>query len=151
MERSIKKVIIGNDHGAVGLKNRLVDFLRGEGIEVDNFGVDTEDSVDYPDVARDVCAKFLAGDYDFGILACGTGIGISISANKIKGIRCALIHDLFTAEMAKSHNNANFIALGGRVTYSIPVEEIVMKYITARFEGPGRHDRRVKKIMSLEG
>ena len=146
----MKRIVIGNDHGAVDLKRRLVTFLEQKGYEVVNMGVDSEDDVDYPDIAKITCAEFKKGGYEFGILSCGTGIGISISANKISGIRCALIHDLFTAEKARTHNNANFIALGGRLEFPVTPEEIVGKFIASRFEGEERHQRRVDKIMELE-
>ncbi|MBN2050789.1 MAG: ribose 5-phosphate isomerase B [Spirochaetales bacterium] len=142
------KVIIGNDHSSVEVKNRLVRWLVSQGFEVTNAGVDTEESIDYPDIAEKACRDFLKGDYDFGILLCGTGIGISISANKIKGIRCALIHDSFCARMAKKHNNANFIAFGGRVTYNEPIESMITTFHTAVFEG-GRHRQRVEKMDRL--
>ena len=109
------KIIIASDHGAVSLKREIIDFLKTKKLDVKDMGVHSEDAVDYPDIAVAACAEFKKGGYDFGILLCGTGIGISITANKIKGIRCALIHDIFTAEMAKAHNDANFIAFGGRV------------------------------------
>ena len=97
------------------------------------------------DIAVKAAQRFLEGGFDFGILCCGTGIGISIAANKNKGIRCALVFDLFTAEMAKRHNNANFIALGGRNSYSIPVMDIVHMFMSTNFEG-GRHQQRVSKL-----
>ena len=112
MSQTVKKVIIGNDQGAVDLKFRLMKALEERGIDVENCGIDSEESIDYPDMAQDVCGRFLKGDYDLGILCCGTGIGISISANKIKGIRCALLYDTYSAEMARNHNDANFIAFG---------------------------------------
>ena len=112
-------------------------------------GVNSDDPVDYPDIAVIACNEFKKGGYDFGILLCGTGIGISITANKIKGIRCALIHDLFTAEMAKAHNDANFIAFGGRVKYCVPVTEMIEKFMETKFAGD-RHLRRVGKIMEAE-
>lgn len=143
------QIIIGNDHGAVELKNRIRRFLSSKGHSVRNMGIDTEDSVDYPDIAEKACDEFLKGGYDFGILMCGTGIGISISANKIPGIRCALVHDAFTAEMAKAHNNANFLAFGGRVVYAIAVESMLEKFIGTVHEGD-RHKRRVDKIMKLD-
>ena len=114
----MKKVIIASDHGAIILKSEIVSFLKTKNCSVKDMGVNSEDSVDYPDVAVAACAEFKRGGYDFGILLCGSGIGMSIVANKIKGIRCAQVFDLFTAEMAKAHNNANFIAFGGRVKYS---------------------------------
>jgi len=145
------KIVIGNDHGAVQLKFRIVGYLQKQGFEIVNMGIDSEDAVDYPDIAAITCKEYLLGGYDFGILSCGTGIGISISANKINGIRCALIHDTFTAEMAKAHNNVNFLAFGGRVTYSYTVEQMLETFINTRFIGEDRHARRVEKIMKLEG
>ena len=96
------------------------------------------------------CAEYKRGGYDFGILLCGTGTGIPISANKIKGIRCALIHDVFTATMAREHNDANVIAMGGRVKYAAPPTEILAAFMGAKFQG-GRHAGRVAKIMALDG
>ena len=142
-------VVIANDHGAVELKKQIVAWLESAGHRVKNLGIDEETRVDYPDMAAVACAEFKRGEYDFGILLCGTGIGISMSANKINGIRCALVHDRFTAEMARAHNDANFIALGGRVAYTIPVVEIIAAFIDARFEG-GRHLQRINKIHDLE-
>lgn len=143
------KVIIGNDHSSVQLKNRIAAWLVSKGYDVENVGVDTEDSVDYPDMAEKACRLYLQGGYDFGILFCGTGIGISISANKIRGIRCALIHDSYCAKMAKVHNDANFIAFGGRVTYNEAIEDMIEAYRTAEFEEGGRHRRRVEKMDAL--
>lgn len=143
------KVVIGSDHGAVELKERIRDYLKQKGYEVIDVGVESAETADYPDIASLACREFLDGGCSFGILCCGTGIGISIAANKIDGIRCALIHDLFTAEMSKAHNNANFIALGGRVTYSVPVEKMIDRYIETAYEG-GRHERRLLKIAALE-
>ncbi|MBB6481468.1 ribose 5-phosphate isomerase B [Spirochaeta isovalerica] len=142
-------IIIGNDHGAVELKNAIVAHLTGKGFEVKDLGVGEEEAVDYPDKAEELCRELLAGDYKFGILLCGTGIGISISANKIDGIRCALPQDLFAAEMSKLHNNANVIAFGGRIAYKDSVTDMIDKFMETDFEG-GRHDRRVDKIMDLE-
>jgi len=142
-------IVLGNDHGAVELRKKLVAWLESQGHTVTVVGPDVEESVDYPDIAKEACALYKKGGYDFGIVLCGTGIGISIAANKISGIRCALVHDSFTAALAKQHNNANFIALGGRVTYAENPETIVSAFITAKFEG-GRHERRINKIMDLE-
>jgi len=114
-------------------------------------GIDTEDAADYPDIAELTCGEYKNGGYEFGIVCCGTGIGISMAANKIKGIRCALVHDVFTAEMAKAHNNANFLAFGGRVEYSVPVERMLDAFIDISFAGTDRHERRVGKITGLEG
>lgn len=145
-----KKVVVGSDHGGVELKGQIKKFLESEGYNVSDIGIYNNESADYPDIAKKTCEEFLKGDYAFGILCCGTGIGISIAANKIKGIRCALIHDLFTAEMCKAHNNANFIAFGGRLTYEVPIEEMIKKYAETSFEGGGRHENRIAKIAALE-
>jgi ribose 5-phosphate isomerase B len=143
------KIVISNDHAAVEIKKQLLAWLRGQGHEVVNLGVDVEDRVDYPDMAAAACAEYKKGGYDFGILLCGTGIGISIAANKISGIRCALVHDTFTATLAKEHNDANFIAMGGRVEYQVPPTEILSAFMKAKFQG-GRHSDRVAKIMELD-
>jgi len=143
------RIIIANDHGALALKRELVLWMESRGHFVKNLGIDAEQRVDYPDVASAACAEFKKGGYDFGILLCGTGIGISIAANKVEGIRCALVHDVFTAKMAREHNDANFIAMGGRVDYAIPPAEILSAFISAKFEG-GRHSERVAKIHGLE-
>jgi len=142
------RILIANDHGAIELKSSLVNILQEKGHIVENIGVDTSESVDYPDIARKAVQRYLAGGFDFGILCCGSGIGISIAANKFPGIRCAQIFDLYTAEMCKKHNNANFIAFGGRNTYSVPIIDMIEKYMLAEFEG-GRHALRVKKIDDL--
>lgn len=139
------KIVIANDHGAVELKNEIIAGLIALGHTVENLGVDTADSVDYPDMARLAAERFMAGGFDFGIVCCGTGIGISIAANKIHGIRCALVHDLYTAEMSKRHNNANFLAFGGRVHYATPVLDMIEKFMDTEYEG-GRHARRVDKL-----
>ena len=143
------KIIIANDHGAVDIKHQIIKHLKSKGYECENLGVDSDSSVDYPDMAKSACEKYLAGGYDFGILCCGTGIGISISANKINGIRCALPQDCFAASMAKLHNNANFIAFGGRIEYKDSVEDMLDSFFDNAFEG-GRHQIRVDKIMKLE-
>jgi ribose 5-phosphate isomerase B len=143
------RIVIANDHGAVALKKELAAWLKAQGHEVVNLGVDVEDRVDYPDMAVAACTEYKKGGYDFGILLCGTGIGISIAANKIEGIRCALVYDRLTATMAREHNDANFLALGGRVEYSVPPEEILAAFMDSKFQG-GRHAERVKKIAELE-
>lgn len=142
-------ILIGNDHGALELKEEIVKHLHRKGYEVKDLGVAPEEAVDYPDKAEELCLELLKGDYKFGILLCGTGIGISIAANKMEGIRCALPQNLFAAEMCKLHNNANVIAFGGRIDYSDSVTDMIDKYMETDFEG-GRHDRRVGKIMDLE-
>jgi ribose 5-phosphate isomerase B len=143
------RIVMANDHGAVSLKKDLQAWLESQGHCVTNLGIDAEDRVDYPDVAERACAEYARGGYDFGILLCGTGIGVSISANKIPGVRCALIHDEFTATMAREHNNANFVAMGGRVKYAVPPSKILAAFMAADFSG-GRHAERVAKIAALE-
>jgi ribose 5-phosphate isomerase B len=143
------RIVVANDHGAVALKKKLVAWLKSKGHEVVNLGVDVEDRVDYPDMAVAACAEYKKGGYDFGILLCGTGIGISIAANKIDGIRCALVWDRFTATMAREHNDANFLAMGGRVEYATPPTEILAAFMDSKFLG-GRHSDRVAKITELE-
>ncbi|MCK9190500.1 MAG: RpiB/LacA/LacB family sugar-phosphate isomerase [Sphaerochaetaceae bacterium] len=142
-------IVIANDHGAVELTARIIKHLEDAGHTVKYLGIDHEESVDYPDQAEKACSEFKKGGYDFGIVNCGTGIGISLSANKIKGIRCALVQDIYSAEKAKQHNNANFIAFGGRVEYKDDPLDILDAYINAKFEGD-RHQRRIDKMMALE-
>lgn len=143
------KIAIAADHGGFELKGVLISYLSGKGHEMINLGTDTADSVDYSDYAEKCAEKVLSGEADFGIVVCGTGIGISIAANKIDGIRCALCHSPETAALSKQHNNANIISLGGRTTTDEMALKIVDAYMEAEFEG-GRHQRRVDKIMALE-
>ena len=144
------KVVMANDHGAVELAARLKGHLESRGFEVKYLGTESTESVDYPDKAEVCVNEYRKGGYDFGVLLCGTGIGISMSANKMKGIRCALPQTKYSAEMTKRHNNSNFIAFGGRVEYSEDPSEILDAFIDAKFEG-GRHERRIAKMMALEG
>ena len=145
------KITVGSDHGAVELKEEVKMVLKEFGdIEVTDVGTFGADSVDYPDIAEKVCADVVSGKSDRGIVLCGTGIGISIAANKIKGIRCALCNDVYSAKMAREHNNANVLAMGGRVLGFGPAGEIVRAWVRGEFLG-GRHERRVNKIMALEG
>lgn len=143
------KIAIASDHGGFELKGVIIDHLTTKGHEVINLGTDAPDSVDYSDYAEKCAASVLSGDVVFGIVVCGTGIGISIAANKINGIRCALCHSPETAALAKQHNNANIISLGGRTTTDEMALRIVDAFMEAEFEG-GRHQRRVDKIMALE-
>ncbi len=146
---SIESVVIGVDHGGFRVKREIISHLRARGIRVTDVGVHDETSVDYPDIAETACRELLTAEHDLLILACGTGIGISISANKIRGIRCALVHDLYTAEKARTHNRANALAFGGRVEYSVSIGMMIDAYLDHEFEG-GRHARRVAKISALE-
>ena len=143
------KIAIGSDHAGVALKEELKAQLAPEGYTFVDLGTDSTASVDYPDFAAKVGAAVVTGEVDRGILVCGTGIGMSISANKIRGIRCALCFDQFTARMAREHNDANVLALGARVTGPGLALEIARTWLTTAFAG-GRHQRRVDKIMALE-
>lgn len=142
-------IAIGSDHGGFDLKNEIKKHLEGRGFEVKDFGTYSKDSVDYPDIAEAVCRPVAKGEFEFGVLVCGTGIGISIAANKIEGIRAALCSDPYSAAKAKEHNNANVITLGGRVTGVDLAMTIVDAYVDAKFEG-GRHQGRIDKIMKLK-
>ena len=143
------KVAIGCDHGALALKESVKKVLAELGTEIDDIGTYTEDSVDYPDIAEKVCEKVISGEAERGVVLCGTGIGISMAANKIKGIRCALCGEAYSARMARAHNDANVLALGGRVLGPELAGDVVRTFFTQEFEG-GRHARRVGKIMALE-
>lgn len=144
------KITIGCDHGAVDLKEEVKSVLAEfKDVEVSDVGTFGTESVDYPDIAEKVCGAVAGGTADRGIVLCGTGIGISIAANKIKGIRAALCTDVYSARMSREHNNANVLALGGRVTGFGPAGEIVRAWVETEFAG-GRHARRVDKIMALE-
>ncbi|MCK5156071.1 MAG: RpiB/LacA/LacB family sugar-phosphate isomerase [Spirochaetales bacterium] len=145
-----KRVVIANDHGAVELKNRIARHLTELGYSVDDLGITKNETADYPDQAVKAGKAFLKGDYEFGIVCCGTGVGITMAANKIKGIRCALPQNNFAASMAKEHNNANFLAFGGRIDYSDPVEGMLDAFINSSFNNENRHSRRVDKIMNIE-
>lgn len=142
-------IAIGSDHGGFELKEIIKKYLLDHGCKVKDFGVSTMDSVDYPDIAYPVSMSVVKGECDRGILICGTGIGISISANKVRGIRAALCSDCYSARMAKEHNNANIIALGARVIGSELAIEIVKTWLNAEFQG-GRHENRVCKIHEIE-
>ncbi|MBF1704660.1 MAG: ribose 5-phosphate isomerase B [Selenomonas sp.] len=144
------KITIGSDHGAVELKEEVKMVLHEfEDVRVTDVGTFGTESVDYPDIAEKVCADVVSGKADRGIVLCGTGIGISIAANKIDGIRAALCGDVYSAIMSRKHNDANVLAMGGRVTGIGPACEIVRAWVCTEFEG-GRHARRVDKIMALE-
>lgn len=139
------KIAIGNDHAGTSFKEELVTFLVNNGHEVINCGTDTDSSVDYPDFAKVVSNLVLEKKADFGVLICGTGIGISIAANKISGIRAALCTNEICARLAREHNNANIIAFGARVTGVDLAKSCLKAFLSAEFEG-GRHSRRVNKI-----
>ena len=143
------KIAIGNDHGGVELKRHLVQYLEGKGFEVVNFGSDVTESTDYPIYAERVSKAVVSGECDKGILICGTGIGISISANKIHGVRCALCSEPVSAQLARQHNDANIVAMGARTIGPVMAEGIVDVFLNTELQG-GRHQRRVDKIMMLD-
>ena len=139
------KLGIGSDHGGFELKESIKGYLDEQGIEYMDYGTDSTESVDYPDFGKRVGEAVANKEVDKGIIICGTGIGISISANKVKGVRAALCGDVFSARMSKEHNNANILALGERVIGVGLALEIVDTWINSEFQG-GRHSRRVTKI-----
>jgi ribose 5-phosphate isomerase B len=143
------KLAIGTDHAGFEFKQGLADYLRQQGYDVMDKGTFDLQSVDYPDYAAKVCAAVNQGEATFGILVCGSGIGMSIAANKIHGIRAALCHDLYTARMGRSHNDANVIVLPSRMIALTIAEEMTLLFLKTPFEG-GRHAARVDKMMKLE-
>ena len=143
------KLVIGSDHGGIHLKEVLKQHLAERGIEVSDAGTYTEESCDYPDIAEKVCREITDGNAERGILVCGTGIGMSMAANKVKGIRAALCGDVFSATMSREHNNANIICLGERVLGPGLAACILDAWLDTDFAG-GRHERRVNKIMAVE-
>jgi len=140
---------IGSDHGGFELKEEMRKFLEENGYQVKDFGTHSKESVDYPDYGRIVGEAVVAGEVDKGVVICGTGIGISISANKVKGVRAALCGDVYSARMSREHNDANVIAMGGRVLGVDLAKEILSTYLKSEFQG-GIHERRVNKIAEIE-
>lgn len=143
------KIAIGNDHGGTDLKWEIKKYLEAKGYEIVNLGTDTKESCDYPVYAKKVADAVIAKEVDCGILICGTGVGISIAANKIKGIRAAVCSDTATARLVKQHNNANILAFGGRIVGVELAKDICDAYLEAEFEGD-RHNRRIAMIHELE-
>ena len=143
------KVAVGCDHGGFVLKDSVVHTLKALGTEVVDFGCFDESSVDYPVYGEKVARAVASGECECGVIMCGTGIGISIAANKVKGIRAAVVTNTYMAKLTKNHNNANIIALGGRVITPSEAEEIVKAWFTAEYEG-GRHQRRLDMIAKIE-
>lgn len=145
------KVAFGNDHAAVDIKAEIIAFMENElQLEVVNMGTDEPDSVDYPDFARLVAEQVASGKTELGVVICGTGIGISIAANKVDSIRCGLCCTPEMAEMTRKHNNANVLAMGARVTPVAEMKKILTAFFHTDFEG-GRHQNRIQKITDLEG
>lgn len=143
------KIGIGNDHAAVDMKFEIVKYLEESGYEVVNFGTDTNDSCDYPVYGEKVARAVANGEVDRGILICGTGVGISLAANKVKGIRAAVCSESVTARFSRLHNDANILAFGARIVGVETAKDMVNAWLNTEFEG-GRHQRRVDLIMKIE-
>ena len=139
------KIAVGSDHGGFKLKQKIIEYLRNKNIDFKDFGTFDEESCDYPDYAKKVASEVAIGNFEKGILICGTGIGVSIAANKVKGIRAALCSDTFSAKMTRAHNDSNILCLGQRVTGEGLALEILDAWLNTEFEG-GRHKQRVSKI-----
>ena len=142
------QIAIGSDHAGFKMKEDIKDWLLDEGYQVKDFGTDSEDSVDYPDFAEKTSNNVADGDSELGILICGTGIGMAISANKVKGIRAARCQDNYSAKMARAHNNANILTFGSRVIGIELAKDVVRAYLNTDYAG-GRHQRRVDKIDNI--
>ncbi|VAX22151.1 Ribose 5-phosphate isomerase B [hydrothermal vent metagenome] len=143
------KIAVASDHGAFEMKGHIIERLKELGYDPVDMGVYNEESVDYPDYGIKVAEAVSSGKYKRGILLCGTGIGMSITANKFPGIRAALVHDNYTARMSRQHNDSNILALGGRTTGVNVAYDILETWLNTEYEG-GRHDRRLEKISKLE-
>ncbi|HHU06360.1 MAG TPA: ribose 5-phosphate isomerase B [Clostridiales bacterium] len=143
-------IALGSDHAGYDLKQEVIAYLKEKGVEYKDFGTHSKYSCDYPDFGEAAARAVASGECDRGILICGTGIGISMAANKVRGIRCANCSDCYSAEMSRRHNDANMLAIGARVVGGGLALKMVEVFLNTGFEG-GRHDRRVKKIMDIEG
>ncbi len=144
------KIALGCDHGALDLKNKVAEHLKNRGFEVCDFGTYTPDSCDYPDFAAAAAEAVARGECDKGIVLCTTGIGVSIAANKVRGIRCALLSDTMTAKMTRLHNDTNMMALGAGVVGPNLALQIVDTWLDTAFSQESRHQRRIDKLMALE-
>ncbi len=143
------KIVIASDHGGYQLKQAILRFLSEEKIAFEDFGINSAESADYPDYAVKVAKAVSVGEVDAGILVCGTGLGMTITANKFKGVRAALITDIYLARMAKEHNNANVIALGGRMIDAVKAIRLLKIWLKTPFQGE-RHQKRLDKIKEIE-
>ncbi|PGT77404.1 ribose 5-phosphate isomerase B [Priestia megaterium] len=143
------KVLIASDHGGVNIRKEIMSLMEEMKIMYEDLGCECSNSVDYPDYAIPVAEKVANGEADFGILICGTGIGMSIAANKVKGIRCALVHDVFSAIATREHNDSNILAMGERVIGPGLAREIAKVWLTTQFLG-NRHEKRIQKITQYE-
>ena len=138
-------IALACDHGGLEIKNAIIEDLKNKGVEYIDLGTTTTDSVDYPVYAKALCKEIIEGRCEKGILCCGTGIGMSIAANKVRGIRAAVLSDAFSAEMTRRHNNSNVLCLGGRVIDCAKAVELANIFLTTEYEG-GRHDKRVSML-----
>ena len=145
----MKKVYIGNDHAAVAMKNELVEYIKGLGYEVVNVGTDTEERVDYPVYAVKVAKAVVQDKGSLGVLICGTGIGMSLAANKIHGIRAAAVSEVYSAKLTRMHNDSNIVCIGARVIGPETAKMIVETFLATEYEG-GRHQKRIDMISELE-
>ncbi len=143
------KIVIANDHAAVELKQEIASFIEELGHEVVNIGTDSHDSCDYPEYGKKAADMVASGQVDLGVLICGTGVGISLAANKVKGIRCGVCSEATTARLIRQHNNANMIAFGARIVGTELAKDIVQAFLSAEFMG-GRHATRVDMISAIE-
>jgi len=143
------RIAIGCDHNGLELKRIIVEFLKEKGIEVKDFGTMTKEPVDYPDIAKKVAGSVASGEYERGILICGTGLGMDIAANKVRGIRATVCHDIYSAERSRKSNNAQIMCLGAFVVGPELAKKLVEVWINSEFQG-GRSARKVKKIMEIE-
>ena len=146
----IVKIAIGCDHGALNLKQVLIAHLEANGFEIKDFGTHSPDSCDYPDFAGPAAQAVAKGECDRGIVLCTTGIGVSIAANKVTGIRCALLSDVLSARLTREHNDTNMMAMGAAVVEQALALEIVDTWLGTEFSGDARHQRRIDKMMALE-
>ncbi len=144
------KIAIGCDHGALALKNKMVGVLTEQGYDVKDFGTYTADSCDYPDFAAAAARSVASGECEKGIVLCTTGIGVSITANKIPGIRCALLSDVLSAKLTRQHNDTNMMAIGAGIVGENLALEIMNTWLNTAFSGEARHQRRIDKVMALE-
>ncbi len=146
---NIKKIVIGSDHAGLALKSKVIEHLRDRGLEVLDVGTYSTDSCNYPDYARALCKKIQSGEFEIGILICGTGVGMSMAANKHNGIRAACVSDIFSARMTRPHNNANVLCIGERVVGPGLAFDLVDAFIDSEYLG-GRHEARVSILTDIE-
>lgn len=144
------KIVIANDHAGVELKKELKDYMEGLGYEVINIGTDSTESCHYPEFGKKAAEMVASHVADLGVLICGTGVGISLAANKVKGIRCGVCSETTTARLIRQHNNANMIAFGARIVGPELAKDIVKSFLDAEFEGGGRHQQRIDMISAIE-